>query len=203
VNVLHIDSSPLSASSISRALSARIVEGIRACRPDATVIRRDLGLDPPAHASAEILDIIRFKRLENLNPRQQREKALSDVLVAEVLATDILVIGAPMYNFTVPTQLKAWIDRVCQAGLTFRYTAEGPVGLATGKRVIVAAARGGFYTRERDFQLPTSAKSSGSSASPISMWSWRRASTSLRNAAPRRSIKPIVTPTTPPRESRC
>ena len=154
MNVLHIDSSPLSASSISRALSARIVEGIRACRPDATVIRRDLGLDPPAHASAEILDIIRFKRPENLNPRQQREKALSDALVAEVLATDILVIGAPMYNFTVPTQLKAWIDRVCQAGLTFRYTAEGPVGLATGKRVIVAAARGGFYTRERDFQLP-------------------------------------------------
>jgi FMN-dependent NADH-azoreductase len=112
-----------------------------------------LGLDPPAHASAEILDIIRFKRPENLNPRQQREKGLSDALVAEVLATDILVIGAPMYNFTVPIQLKAWIDRVCQAGLTFRYTAEGLVGLATGKRVIVAAARGGSYTRER-VQLP-------------------------------------------------
>jgi FMN-dependent NADH-azoreductase len=154
VKVLHIDSSPLPAISVSRGLSARVVEGIRAHRPDATVIRRDVGLDPPLHASADILDVVRFKRLGSLNASQRREKVLSDALVTEVLAADILVIGAPMYNFTVSTQLKAWIDRVCQAGLTIRYTPDGPVGLATGKRAIVAASRGGIYTRERDFQLP-------------------------------------------------
>ena len=154
MNVLHIDSSPLAATSVSRSISARIVAGIRARRPEATMVRRDLGMDPPSHAAADILDIVRFKRIEELSPSQQREKALSDTLVAELLGADILVIGVPMYNFTVPTQLKAWIDRICQAGLTFRYMPDGPVGLATGKRAILAASRGGIYTRERDFQLP-------------------------------------------------
>jgi FMN-dependent NADH-azoreductase len=158
MNVLHIDSSPLTAPSVSRELSARIVATIKQRFPDVTVVTRDVGLDPPAHAAADILDLVRFKRLDDLTAGQVREKQLSDTLVTELLAADVIVIGAPMYNFTITTQLKAWFDRVCQAGLTFRYTSEGPVGLTAGKKAIVAASRGGVYSTSgqshRDFQIP-------------------------------------------------
>src|SRR5262249_23303028 len=82
---------------------------------------------------------------ENLTSRQQQERQLTDALVEEFLAADAVVIGTPMYNFTVPTQLKAWIDRIAQAGRTFRYTEQGPVGLAGGKKVVIASSRGGRY----------------------------------------------------------
>ena len=158
MNILHIDSSPLAGRSVSRDLSARIVARIREHFPDVTVVSRDVGLNPPAHASADILDLVKFKRFDDLTARQVCERRVSDTLVAELLVADIIVIGAPMYNFTITTQLKAWIDRVCQAGLTFRYTPEGPVGLALDKRAIVAASRGGFYSTGKqarcDFQLP-------------------------------------------------
>ena len=157
MKVLHIDSSPLAGSSVSRDLSARIVAGIKERLPDVTIVSRDVGLDPPAHAAADILDLVRFKRLDDLTASQVREKQLSDTLVTELLSADVIVIGAPMYNFTITTQLKAWFDRVCQAGLTFRYTSEGPVGLAVGKKAIVAASRGGIYSTgkhsHRDFQV--------------------------------------------------
>ena len=157
VNILHIDSSPILEGSMTRQLSARIVARILEQRPDAAVTVRDVGLDPPGHAAAHVLDLIRFKRFDGLTAAQVREKALSDRLVAELLAADIVVIGTPMYNFTVTTQLKAWLDRVCQAGVTFRYTPEGPVGLATGKSAILAVSRGGFYLSaeqaHQDFQV--------------------------------------------------
>lgn len=82
---------------------------------------------------------------KNLNDHQKAELALTDALVEEFLAADVVVIGAPMYNFSIPTQLKAWIDRIAQAGRTFRYTENGPVGLAGGKKVIIASSRGGIY----------------------------------------------------------
>jgi FMN-dependent NADH-azoreductase len=156
-NILHIDSSPVLEGSISRQLSARIVARILERRPGAAVTVRDVGLEPPGHAAADVLDLIRFKRFDGLTAAQVAEKALSDRLVAELLAADIVVIGTPMYNFTVTTQLKAWLDRVCQAGVTFRYTPEGAVGLATGKRAILAVSRGGFYLSpeqaRQDFQV--------------------------------------------------
>jgi FMN-dependent NADH-azoreductase len=158
MNILHIDSSPLAGRSVSRDLTARIVMGIKERFPNVTIVSRDVGFDPPAHGAADILDLVRFKHLDDLTARQVREKTISDTLVAELLAADIIVIGAPMYNFTITTQLKAWIDRVCQAGLTFRYTPEGPVGLALDKKAIVAASRGGFYSTGKharcDFQVP-------------------------------------------------
>lgn len=158
MNVLHIDSSPLAGRSISRDLSARIVASITERLPDVTIVSRDVGLDPPAHAAADILDLVRFNRFDDLTASQVREKVVSDTLITELLAADIIVIGTPMYNFTITTQLKAWFDRVCQAGLTFRYTPEGPVGLAVGKKAIVAASRGGVYSTgnqsHRDFQVP-------------------------------------------------
>jgi FMN-dependent NADH-azoreductase len=159
MNILHIDSSPLEGRSVSRELSARVVAGLRKRIPDATVTRRDVATDPPPHADAEIIDIVRYKKDEDLSPRQLRERALADTLIAELQTADVLVIGSPMYNYTVSTQLKAWLDRVCQSGRTFRYTPGGSVGLlAPGKRAIIAISRGGNYTNgkqnHRDFQTP-------------------------------------------------
>jgi FMN-dependent NADH-azoreductase len=159
MNILHIDSSPQLGRSVSRELTERIVASLLARVPSATVTRRDVALEPPAHISAEIIDIVRYKKDEDLSPLQVKEKALADALIAELQAADVVVIGSPMYNYTITTHLKAWLDRVCQAGRTFRYTPEGPVGLlGAGKRVIVAISRGGNYTNgkqnHRDFQMP-------------------------------------------------
>jgi len=133
VTILHIDSSISGEQSASRAISRSIVDQLRALNPDAAVIARDLVTQPLPHLTLDAF-------------------ADSSVL-DEFLAADTIVIGAPMYNFTLPTQLKAWLDRILVAGKTFRYTETGPEGLAKGKRVIVALARGGFY----DLGSPASA----------------------------------------------
>jgi FMN-dependent NADH-azoreductase len=145
MKLLHIDSSPLTDASVSRQLTASIVEVLRRTEPTVEVTHRDLAVAPPDHLSAELLQVVKFRDLENLNDRQKAELALTDALVEEFLAADVIVIGAPMYNFSIPTQLKAWIDRIAQAGRTFRYTENGPVGLAGGKKVIIASSRGGIY----------------------------------------------------------
>ena len=124
MTILHIDSSISGEASASRALSRSIVEQLRRANPEARVVTRDLVSDPLPHLTARGQD---------------------PEILAEFMAADAVVIGAPMYNFTLPTQLKAWLDRILVAGATFRYTATGPEGLAGGKRVIVALARGGFY----------------------------------------------------------
>ncbi len=145
MTLLHIDSSPLGTASVTRQLTANFVKAWTAARPQTTVVYRDLATAPPEHLSGELMQVVKYRNLENLNPHQQGELALTDALVDEFLAADVLVIGAPMYNFAIPTQLKVWIDRICQAGRTFRYTEKGPVGLAGGRKVIVASARGGRY----------------------------------------------------------
>ncbi|HYG87410.1 MAG TPA: NAD(P)H-dependent oxidoreductase [Azospirillum sp.] len=145
MKLLHIDSSPLSDASVSRQLTASIVEAQRRAEPTIEVTHRDLAVAPPDHLSGELLQVVKFRNTENLNDRQKAELALTDALVEEFLAADVVVIGAPMYNFSIPTQLKAWIDRIAQAGRTFRYTENGPVGLAGGKKVIIASSRGGIY----------------------------------------------------------
>ena len=145
MTLLHIDSSPLGSASVTRQLTADIVKAWTAARPGLPVVYRDLAAEPPEHLSGELLQVVKFRNLENLNAHQQSELALTDALVDELLAAEIVVIGAPMYNFSVPTQLKVWIDRICQAGRTFRYTEKGPVGLAGGRKVIIASARGGRY----------------------------------------------------------
>jgi FMN-dependent NADH-azoreductase len=125
VTILHIDSSINGENSASRAISARIVQQLKALNWGEEVIYRDLAAEPLPHLTLD---------------------AFADTSVLdEFLAADTVVIGAPMYNFTVPTQLKAWIDRIAIAGRTFRYTENGPEGLAGGKRVIIALARGGIY----------------------------------------------------------
>jgi FMN-dependent NADH-azoreductase len=125
VTILHVDSSITGDASASRAITRAIVDQLRDSNPLAQVITRDLVSSPLPHLTLDVF-------------------ADTSVL-DEFLSADTIVIGAPMYNFTLPTQLKAWLDRILVAGKTFRYTADGPEGLAGGRRVIIALARGGVY----------------------------------------------------------
>ncbi len=145
MKLLHIDSSILGTNSTSRLLSAEIVTAWRASHPDTAVEYLDLAVDAPSHFGADALGIKTGVQAQP-TPAQQRENDLSEKLVSQFLAADVVVIGAPFYNFSIPTQLKAWIDRLAQAGRTFKYTEKGPVGLAGGKTVIVALSRGGVYS---------------------------------------------------------
>ena len=144
--LLHIDASIQGEQSFSRQLSAQIVDAWRTSHPDTQVGYLDLALHAPAHLSADALGFRRPAGAAALTPQQVQENALSEALVAQFLAADVVVIGAPMYNFAIPSQLKAWIDRVAQGGRTFTYTEQGVVGLAGGKTVIVASTRGGMYS---------------------------------------------------------
>jgi FMN-dependent NADH-azoreductase len=150
MKLLHIDSSITGSGSASRQLSAASVAALKAAIPGLEVIRRDLDADPIPHLDS--------KRLPTVRPANAPADAVgiadeggSDVL-DEFLAADILVIGAPMYNFGIPSQLKAWIDRIAIAGKTFAYTADGPQGLAGGKKVIIASSRGGLYAPGMPFE---------------------------------------------------
>lgn len=149
--LLHIDSSPLGQHSVTRELSAAIVAQWRQRERGLDVRRYDLAADPLPHWTP-----LPREALDGLPAEVRAEIARNEATLQDFLAADAIVIGAPMYNFGVPSQLKAWIDRIAVAGRTFRYTAEGPVGLAGGKQVIIASARGGLYAgtaREgEDFQ---------------------------------------------------
>ena len=144
--LLHIDSSILGSNSVSRQLTAQIVASWRAAHPATDVSYLDLAVDTPSHLSAESLGFRLPAGAADLSAAQLRENAVSEALVSQFLAADVVVIGAPLYNFSIPTQLKAWIDRVAQVGRSFKYTEKGPVGLAGGKTIIVASARGGVYS---------------------------------------------------------
>lgn len=143
--LLQIDSSPLGANSVSRQLTAQIVATWVAAKPDTVVEQLDLVTHAPSHLDADSLGFRLGLDDASLTDVQRKENAISEALVSQFLAADVVVVGAPMYNFSVPSQLKAWIDRVAQAGRTFKYTEAGPQGLATGKKVIVASSRGGAY----------------------------------------------------------
>ncbi|KQW57131.1 FMN-dependent NADH-azoreductase [Variovorax sp. Root411] len=145
MKLLHIDSSILGTNSTSRLLSAEVVTAWRAAHPDTAVEYLDLAVDTPSHFSADALGIKTGVQAQPTEA-QQRENALSEKLVSQFLASDVIVIGTPFYNFSIPTQLKAWIDRLAQIGRTFKYTDKGPVGLAGGKTIIVASSRGGIYS---------------------------------------------------------
>jgi FMN-dependent NADH-azoreductase len=146
MKLLHIDSSPLAGNSVSRQLTERTVAQWRATHPHTKVEYLDLAKDAPSHLNIDSLGFRAGPNAGGLSDVQRRENEISEKLVTQFLAADVIVVGAPMYNFSVPTQLKAWIDRVAQAGRTFTYTATGPKGLAAGKTVIVASSRGGVYS---------------------------------------------------------
>ncbi len=146
MKLLHIDSSILAGNSVSRQLTKNIVAEWQAGHPGTQVDYLDLATDAPSHLSIESLGFRMPAGSAELSDVQRRENALSEALVTQFLAADVVVIGAPLYNFSIPSQLKAWIDRVAQAGRTFTYTEKGPKGLAGGKTVIVASTRGGVYS---------------------------------------------------------
>ena len=150
MKLLHIDSSITGANSASRQLSAALVAALKAAIPGLDVIRRDLDANPIPHRDS--------KRLPTVRPANAPAGAVgiadeggADVL-DEFLGADILVIGAPMYNFGIPSQLKAWIDRILIAGKTFSYSEAGVKGLAGGKHVIVTSSRGGLYAPGMPFE---------------------------------------------------
>jgi FMN-dependent NADH-azoreductase len=144
MKLLHIDSSALGANSATRELSAAIVARWQAEVPGLSIEYRDLDSDPVPHLTGEAL--------AGADPAASAD---SGGVLQQFLDADIVVLGAPMYNFSIPSTLKAWIDRVAVAGKTFRYTADGPEGLAKGKRMIVASARGGLHSgAPSDFQEP-------------------------------------------------
>lgn len=146
MKLLHLDSSALGEASVSRQLTAALAAAWLKAIPGLSVTYRDLAEAPPDHLTGELIQVVKFRKLDGLNERQKQELALTDALVEEFLAADLVIIGAPMYNFTVPTQLKSWIDRIAQAGKTFRYTEKGPVGLAGGKKVVIASSRGSIFS---------------------------------------------------------
>jgi len=132
MTILKIDSSITGDNSVSRQLTAATVEQLSRQNPGSRVIERDLVATPLSHLTLG--------------------GSGDEDILEEFLAADTVVVGAPMYNFSVPSQLKAWIDRIAVAGKTFRYTEAGPEGLAGGKRVVVAISRGGFYTPDNAFE---------------------------------------------------
>lgn len=136
--ILRIDASARRQGSVSRDLTDSIIDRFG---PDTRVLTRDLATPPPLIDEDWIG--ANFTPAPDRTPAQKEKLAISDELVAELQAADTLVIGLPIYNFSVPAAMKAWIDQVARAGLTFRYTADGPQGLLSGKRAIVAVASGG------------------------------------------------------------
>lgn len=148
MKLLHVDSSILGANSVSRSLSAAAVVHIVGEDERVGVTYRDLAADPLPHLSGEALAFASGAAAPASGEVDQsiaHELAIGEQVLEEFLAADVIVIGVAFYNFTIPTQLKAWIDRIAVAGRTFRYTESGPEGLAGGKRLILTIARGGLY----------------------------------------------------------
>src|SRR5258706_7460651 len=142
--LLQLDSSIQSAEGASSRLAGQFVAAWRQVRPDTALIHRDLARDPVPHLTAERFAAFLAKP-ESRTPEQQAIAGQSDALIEELRRADTIVLALPMYNFGIPSTLKAYFDHVARAGQTFRYTEKGPVGLLTGKRAIVFATRGGMY----------------------------------------------------------
>jgi FMN-dependent NADH-azoreductase len=145
--LLFVTSSLFGADSKSRAVAGEFVAAWQRANPGATVSERDLSPAAIPHLSLDALGAAMTPAAERA-PAQQQAAALADRLIEEVEAADVIVIAAPMYNFSIPSTLKAWVDHIARAGRTFRYGAGGPEGLLKGKRVFVFTARGGVYTGE-------------------------------------------------------
>jgi FMN-dependent NADH-azoreductase len=155
-NILYISSSPRGSASYSNQIAESVIRDLRNNDPNAKLMVRDLAQVPLPHIDDDFVTATRGAD----GPRTQRQRAIlaqSDALIDELLASDIVVIAAPMINFSVSTTLKSWFDYVARAGRTFRYGEAGPQGLVTGKRVIIVSASGGIYSGENaglDFQVP-------------------------------------------------
>ncbi|MBB1076749.1 NAD(P)H-dependent oxidoreductase [Rhodoferax sp. 4810] len=154
MNILQINASARRQDSNSTRVANNIVARLQAANPRASLTLRDLGATPHPALDEAALGAL-FTPAEQRSPEQAARVALDDALIAEIQAHDTLVLGVPMYNFGIPVQLKSWFDAIARSGVTFRYTANGPEGLLTGKTVYVALARGGLYRdTANDSQVP-------------------------------------------------
>ena len=153
MNILQINSSLRGTQSESTREANAIVAKVAAANPGATVTVRDLGAHPHPVLDEAALGAL-FTPADQRTAEQAARVALDDALIAEAQAANVIVIGAPMYNFGMPIQLKAWFDAIARAGVTFRYTENGPEGLLKNKKVYVATARGGIYPQDADPQVP-------------------------------------------------
>jgi FMN-dependent NADH-azoreductase len=144
MNILQIKSSVFNGSGQSSRLADEFVALLRDQHPEAQLTQRDLVADPVPHLDAARASAF-FAKPEERSAEQRAVIAYSDALIDELRRADVLVLGLPMYNFGVPSQLKAWFDHLARAGVTFKYTEKGAVGLLTGKKAYVFAARGGIY----------------------------------------------------------
>ena len=142
--VLIIESSARQQDSVSRQLTRDFIEQWQAAHPADSISVRDLAVNPVPHLDANLLGGW-MKPQEQRSSDELQALARSNELTDEVLAADVLVLAAPMYNFAIPSTLKAWLDHVLRAGITFKYTPTGPQGLLTGKRAFVLTARGGLH----------------------------------------------------------
>jgi FMN-dependent NADH-azoreductase len=143
-NILIIDSAATGEASVSRRLTRALADTLQRRDPAARIVHRDVGSAPIPHLTEATVPAIRAGIVET--PEAERALALSNELVAELKEADVIVIGAPMYNFGMPSTLKAWFDHVLRAGITFRYSEAGPEGLVTGKKAVVVEARAGLYS---------------------------------------------------------
>ncbi|MFG6456543.1 FMN-dependent NADH-azoreductase [Roseateles sp. BYS96W] len=156
MNILQINASARrlqdDQGSVSTRLANELTAGLRAAHPDATVTVRDLAVSPQPLLDEAALGAL-FTPADQRTPEQAARVAQDDAVIAELLAADTIVIGVPMYNFNVTAQFKNWIDAVARAGVTFRYTEKGPVGLVTGKKVYVVTSRGGIHRDQPSDQM--------------------------------------------------
>lgn len=146
MKLLHIDSSISGANSVSRQLSKEVVQKWQASHPGLQVQYLDLAVAAPNPLTRDALGFRAPAPDDSLTDAQRAENEVSAELVNQVLEANVIVIGAPLYNFTIPAQLKAWLDRIAQGGKTFKYTENGPVGLLGDKTVVLALSRGGIYS---------------------------------------------------------
>jgi len=143
--ILHINSSVRNTDSISRKVTREFLNKWQVNEPEAVIVERDLAAHPLPHLTEKTLGAF-FTPAEQRTPEQAQIAQLSDTLVQELFDADVIVIGAPMYNFSITSGLKAWVDHVARAGVTFKYGAQGPVGLLTGKKVYIFTSSGGVYS---------------------------------------------------------
>ena len=143
MNILVVSSSANGDASVSNGLVARFVDSVREGNPAAHVVLRDVGANPLPHLTRETVAAIKG---EPTTPAELEARALSDALIAELQQADLILIASPMYNFGISSTLKAWFDHVARAGVTFRYTENGPEGLLKGKRTVAILSRAGFYS---------------------------------------------------------
>ncbi len=150
--LLHLESSIFGGHGQSSQLSQKFVDHWKHRHPDGRVIARDIVNEPIPHLTGDIFSSFSANE-DDMSNQQKTDRTLSDTLIDELEQSDVLVIGLPLYNFGIPSQLKAWFDQIARAGKSFHYSENGPVGHMTGKKAYIFAARGGVYAgTENDFQ---------------------------------------------------